>query len=136
MEKFDRLTAPPAPLSLANVDTDMIIPARFMKALSRSGLGRHLFQELRYAADGAERGDFILNRGPCRHARILIADRNFGCGSSRETAVGALAALGHRCIVAPSLDRKRDGYGKSGNARVELTGPRDTKNTHSRRTYQ
>ncbi|MBB5707277.1 3-isopropylmalate/(R)-2-methylmalate dehydratase small subunit [Sphingopyxis panaciterrulae] len=90
-------------MSLANVDTDMIIPARFMKALSRSGLGRHLFQELRYAADGAERGDFILNRGPCRHARILIADRNFGCGSSREHAVWALADFGIRCIVAPSF---------------------------------
>src|SRR3546814_2193241 len=81
----------------------MIIPALFMKALSRSGLGRHLVQELRYAADGAERGDFILNRGPCRHARILIADRNFGCGSSREHAVWALADFGIRCIVAPSF---------------------------------
>jgi len=103
MDKFDRLTAVPAPLPLSNVDTDMIIPARFMKALSRSGLGRHLFQELRYAADGTERDAFILNRGPCRQARILIADRNFGCGSSREHAVWALADFGIRCIVAPSF---------------------------------
>jgi len=103
MEKFDRLTATPAPLPLANVDTDMIIPARFMKALSRSGLGRHLFQELRYATDGTEHDGFILNREPCRQARILIADRNFGCGSSREHAVWALADFGIRCIVAPSF---------------------------------
>lgn len=103
MEKFIRLTAVAAPLALANVDTDMIIPARFMKALTRDGLGRHLFQELRYDADGSERGDFILNRGACRHARILIADRNFGCGSSREHAVWALADFGVRCIIAPSF---------------------------------
>lgn len=103
MEKFIRLTAVAAPLALANVDTDMIIPARFMKALTRDGLGRHLFQELRYDADGSERGDFILNRGACRHARILIADRNFGCGSSREHAVWALADFGVRCVIAPSF---------------------------------
>src|SRR3546814_1771750 len=95
MEKFDRLTAPPAPLSLANVDTDMIIPARFMKALSRSGLGRHLFQELRYAADGAERGDFILNRGPCRHARILIADRNFGRSEEHTSELQSLMRISY-----------------------------------------
>lgn len=103
MEKFTRLTAAAAPLPLANVDTDMIIPARFMKALSRSGLGRHAFQELRYASDGTERATFILNAVPCRNAQILIADRNFGCGSSREHAVWALADFGIRCIIAPSF---------------------------------
>ena len=103
MEKFDRLTAIPAPLPLANVDTDMIIPAQFMKALSRDGLGRQLFRELRYDADGKERDDFILNCEPCRRARILIAERNFGCGSSREHAVWALVDFGIRCIVAPSF---------------------------------
>jgi 3-isopropylmalate/(R)-2-methylmalate dehydratase small subunit len=103
VDKFTRLTAVAAPLPLANVDTDMIIPARFMKALSRSGLGRHLFQELRYASDGSERGAFILNAAACRKAKILIGDRNFGCGSSREHAVWALADFGIRCIIAPSF---------------------------------
>ena len=112
MEKFTRLTAVAAPLPLANVDTDMIIPARFMKALVRDGLGNHLFQEMRFAADGSERADFILNCGRCRHARILIADRNFGCGSSREHAVWALTDFGIRCIIAPSF-----GDIFSGNAR-------------------
>lgn len=103
MEKFTRLTAVAAPLPLANVDTDMIIPARFMKALTRDGLGGHLFQELRFAADGREQGDFILNHASCRQARILVADRNFGCGSSREHAVWALVDFGIRCVIAPSF---------------------------------
>ena len=103
MEKFTRLSAVAAPLPLTNVDTDMIIPARFMKALTRDGLGGHLFQEMRFAADGSEPGDFILTRGPCRHAQILVADRNFGCGSSREHAVWALIGFGIRCVIAPSF---------------------------------
>ena len=103
MEKFVRVTAVAAPLPLANVDTDMIIPARFMKALTRDGLGKHLFQELRYAGDGRERADFILNRPACRHAGILVADRNFACGSSREHAAWALTDFGIRCVVAPSF---------------------------------
>lgn len=103
MEKLIRLTGAAAPLPLANVDTDMIIPARFMKALTRDGLGRHLFRELRYTPDGGERSDFILNRDACRAARTLIADRNFGCGSSREHAVWALTDFGIRCVIAPSF---------------------------------
>lgn len=103
MEKFTRLTAAAAPLALANVDTDLIIPARFMKGLVRSGLGRHLFQELRYRPNGSDNPDFILNRGACRNARILVADRNFGCGSSREHAVWALADFGISCVIAPSF---------------------------------
>ena len=103
MLKFDRLTATAAPLPLANVDTDMVIPARYMTSLTRDGLGRHLFHELRYRDDGAERDSFILNRGPCRNAQILIADRNFGCGSSREHAVWALRDFGIRCVIAPSF---------------------------------
>lgn len=103
MKKFDRLTAVAAPLALANVDTDMIIPARFMKALTRVGLGRHLFQELRYTLDGTECSDFILNHIAGRRAQILIADRNFGCGSSREHAIWALTDFGIRCIIAPSF---------------------------------
>ena len=103
MEKFVRLTAVAAPLPLANVDTDMIVPARFMKALTRSGLGRHLFQELRYTPDGGERADFVLNHTAGRKAQILIADRNFGCGSSREHAVWALTDFGIRCVIAPGF---------------------------------
>lgn len=103
MEKFGRMKAVAAPLPLANVDTDMIIPAQYMKALTRSGLGKHLFRELRFAADGAERGDFILNQPLCRNAQILVAERNFGCGSSREHAVWALADFGIRCIIAPTF---------------------------------
>lgn len=103
MEKFTRLTSVAAPLPLANVDTDMIIPARYMKALTRSGLGQHAFRELRYDPGGVERNDFILNREGFRTAQILIADRNFGCGSSREHAVWALADFGIRCVIAPSF---------------------------------
>jgi 3-isopropylmalate/(R)-2-methylmalate dehydratase small subunit len=103
VQKFVRLNAVAAPLPLANVDTDMIIPAQYMKALTRTGLGKHLFRELRFADDGSERGDFILNTPACRNARILIADRNFGCGSSREHAVWALADFGIRCVIAPSF---------------------------------
>ncbi|MGR4892178.1 3-isopropylmalate dehydratase small subunit [Sphingopyxis sp. LARHCG72] len=103
MQKFVREKAVAAPLPLTNVDTDMIIPAQYMKALTRSGLGQHLFQALRFAGDGSERSDFILNQPACRAARILIADRNFGCGSSREHAVWALTDFGIRCIIAPSF---------------------------------
>lgn len=103
MQKFVRLNAIAAPLPLANVDTDMIIPAQYMKALTRTGLGKHLFRELRFAEDGSERSDFMLNRPACRRAQILITDRNFGCGSSREHAVWALADFGIRCVIAPSF---------------------------------
>lgn len=103
MRKFLRINAVAAPLPLANVDTDMIIPAQYMKALTRTGLGKHLFRELRFADDGSERGDFILNTPVCRNARILIADRNFGCGSSREHAVWALDDFGIRCVIAPTF---------------------------------
>ncbi len=103
MQKFIRTKAVAAPLPLANVDTDMIIPAEYMKALTRSGLGRHLFRELRFDGNGRERADFILNRPACRDTRILVADRNFGCGSSREHAVWALTDFGIRCVIAPSF---------------------------------
>ncbi len=112
MQNFIRVKAVAAPLPLANVDTDMIIPATYMKALTRTGLGQHLFRELRFADDGGERGDFILNQPACRQAQILVADRNFGCGSSREHAVWALADFGIRCVIAPSF-----GDIFSGNAR-------------------
>ena len=103
MQKFIRMKAAAAPLPLANVDTDMIIPAQYMKALTRTGLGKHLFRELRFAPDGSERCDFILNQPTCRGAEVVVADRNFGCGSSREHAVWALTDFGIRCVIAPSF---------------------------------
>ena len=103
MEKFTTLTAVAAPLPLANVDTDKIIPARFLKTIKRTGLGVHLFDTLRYDAEGTERPDFVLNRPPYRDAKILIAFENFGCGSSREHAPWALLDFGIRCVIAPDF---------------------------------
>jgi 3-isopropylmalate/(R)-2-methylmalate dehydratase small subunit len=103
MDKFTTLTAIAAPLPLANVDTDKIIPARFLKTIKRSGLGVHLFDTLRFDADGAERPDFVLNQPPYRTAQILIAHENFGCGSSREHAPWALLDFGIRCVIAPDF---------------------------------
>lgn len=103
MQKFTQVKAAAAPLAIANVDTDMIIPARFMKGLTRIGMGKHLFHEMRFASDGSERTEFILNHAACRDAQILVADRNFGCGSSREHAVWALNDFGIRCVIAPGF---------------------------------
>jgi 3-isopropylmalate/(R)-2-methylmalate dehydratase small subunit len=103
MEKFTTLTGIAAPLPMANVDTDKIIPARFLKTIKRSGLGVHLFDTLRYDPQGNERPDFVLNREPYRHAQILIAHENFGCGSSREHAPWALLDFGIRCVIAPDF---------------------------------
>ncbi len=103
MDKFTQLTGVAAPLPMMNVDTDMIIPKQFLKTIRRTGLGVSLFQEMRYAPDGSERPDFVLNREPYRRARILVAGANFGCGSSREHAPWALLDFGIRCIIAPSF---------------------------------
>ena len=103
MDAFTTLTGVAAPLPLANVDTDKIIPARFLKTIKRSGLGVHLFDTLRYDDHGAERPDFVLNQEPYRHAEILIAHENFGCGSSREHAPWALLDFGIRCVIAPDF---------------------------------
>ena len=103
MDAFTTLTAIAAPLPLANVDTDKIIPARFLKTIKRTGLGVHLFDTLRFDETGAERPDFVLNREPYRHANILIAHENFGCGSSREHAPWALLDFGIRCVIAPDF---------------------------------
>lgn len=103
MEKFDILEAVAAPLPMANVDTDKIIPARFLKTIRRSGLGTHLFEDLRYQDDGKENPDFILNKPQYRNAKILISGHNFGCGSSREHAPWALLDFGIKCIIAPSF---------------------------------
>ena len=103
MEKFDKLTGIAAPLDIINVDTDMIIPKQFLKTIQRSGLGKHLFDEMRYAPDGQEIADFVLNQAAYREAQILVAGDNFGCGSSREHAPWALLDFGIRCIIAPSF---------------------------------
>jgi 3-isopropylmalate/(R)-2-methylmalate dehydratase small subunit len=103
MDAFTKLTAIAAPLPMANVDTDKIIPARFLKTIKRTGLGVHLFDTLRYDAQGQERPEFVLNQEPYRKAQILIAHENFGCGSSREHAPWALLDFGIRCVIAPDF---------------------------------
>jgi 3-isopropylmalate/(R)-2-methylmalate dehydratase small subunit len=103
MDAFTTLTAIAAPMPMQNVDTDKIIPARFLKTIKRSGLGVHLFDPLRYNKDGSENPGFILNQAAYRKAQILIAHENFGCGSSREHAPWALLDFGIRCIIAPDF---------------------------------
>ena len=103
MDKFTTLTAITAPLNIDNVDTDKIIPARFLKTIKRTGLGKSAFADMRYNADGSEKPDFVLNQEPYRHSEILVAGDNFGCGSSREHAPWALKDFGIRCIIAPSF---------------------------------
>jgi 3-isopropylmalate/(R)-2-methylmalate dehydratase small subunit len=103
MQKFTQLTGIAAPLDLINVDTDMIIPKQFLKTIKRTGLGKHLFDEMRHKSTGEEVPDFVLNKEPYREAEILIAGDNFGCGSSREHAPWALLDFGIRCVIAPSF---------------------------------
>ena len=103
MQAFTKLTGVAAPLPMANVDTDKIIPARFLKTIKRTGLGVHLFDTLRYDASGDERPEFVLNQPAYRHSEILIAHENFGCGSSREHAPWALLDFGIRCVIAPDF---------------------------------
>ena len=103
MEKFTSLTGIAAPLPMINVDTDMIIPKQFLKTIKRTGLGKNLFDEMRYEADGTEKPDFVLNKPAYRKAQILVAGANFGCGSSREHAPWALLDFGIRCVIAPSF---------------------------------
>jgi len=103
MEKFEKLKAVAAPLGIPNVDTDAIIPKQFLKTIKRAGLGKALFSERRYNDNGEERPDFVLNQGPFRKAKILVAGENFGCGSSREHAPWALLDFGITCIIAPSF---------------------------------
>lgn len=103
MKKFTRLEGIAAPLPIANIDTDQILPWAYLKGVVRTGLGRGLFAPLRYDEHGRERPDFVLNRQPWRQAQILVARENFGCGSSREHAPWSLADFGVRCIIAPSF---------------------------------
>jgi len=102
MEKFTTLTGIAAPMPLVNIDTDMIIPKQFLKTIARTGLGKNLFDEMRYNLDGSEKPDFVLNQPAYRHAEIIVAGENFGCGSSREHAPWALLDFGIRAVIAPS----------------------------------
>ena len=103
MQKFDKLTGVAAPLNILNIDTDMIIPKQFLKTIKRSGLGKNLFDEMRFRQDGSEIDDFVLNLAPYRNAEILVAGDNFGCGSSREHAPWALLDFGVRCVISTSF---------------------------------
>jgi 3-isopropylmalate/(R)-2-methylmalate dehydratase small subunit len=103
MEKFATLTGPACPINQSNVNTDQILPARYLKWTRAMGLGKVLFQDLRFGATGDENPDFPLNKPAWREAKIVVAARNFGCGSSREAAVYALYDYGIRCVIAPSF---------------------------------
>ena len=103
MEKFTAIKSRTVVLPVENVDTDQIIPARFLKATSKAGLGSKLFADWRFAADGAPKGDFVLNQPAAQGAAVLIAGDNFGCGSSREHAPWALVDYGFRAVVSTSI---------------------------------
>ena len=102
MQKFNSLTSIPVYLPIVNIDTDMIIPKQFLKTIKRTGLGKNLFFEMRYDDDGNEIKDFILNQEPHNKSKILIAGKNFGCGSSREHAPWALLDFGITCVISSS----------------------------------
>jgi len=102
MQKFNSLTSIPAYLPIVNIDTDMIIPKQFLKTIKRTGLGKNLFFEMRYDDNGNEIKDFILNQEPHNQSKILIAGKNFGCGSSREHAPWALLDFGITCVISSS----------------------------------
>ncbi len=103
MEKFFKLKSIPSYLSLQNIDTDMIIPKQFLKTIKRTGLGKSLFYEMRYDEKGKIIEDFILNKEPYNKSKILLAGKNFGCGSSREHAPWALSDFGIKCIISSSF---------------------------------
>ena len=103
MEKFNILKSVPANLPMMNVDTDMIIPKQFLKTIKRSGLGKSLFFEMRYDEQGKKVNDFVLNTEPYDKSSILLAGKNFGCGSSREHAPWALLDFGIKCVISPSF---------------------------------
>ncbi|MCC2096897.1 MAG: 3-isopropylmalate dehydratase small subunit [Hyphomicrobiales bacterium] len=153
MDKFTTLTGVAAPLNIVNIDTDAIIPKQYLKTIARTGLGKGLFSEMRYNADGSENPDFILNKPAYRNAKILVAGDNFGCGSSREHAPWALLDFGITCVISTSfadifynncfqngvlpakvskedLDKLMDDAGRGANATLtvdlekqEITGP-------------
>jgi 3-isopropylmalate/(R)-2-methylmalate dehydratase small subunit len=103
MEKFNNLKSIPSYLSLQNIDTDMIIPKQFLKTIKRTGLGKSLFYEMRYDENGKKNNQFILNKEPYDKSKILLAGKNFGCGSSREHAPWALSDFGIKCVISASF---------------------------------
>tara|TARA_B100000900_G_scaffold392321_1_gene387697 strand:- start:339 stop:944 length:606 start_codon:yes stop_codon:yes gene_type:complete len=103
MEKFNTFKGIAAPFNILNVDTDKIIPKQFLTTIKRTGLGKHVFDEMRYKKDGSENADFVLNQKPYNKSNILIAGDNFGCGSSREHAPWALKDFGIKCIISTSF---------------------------------
>ena len=103
MEKFNNLRSIPSYLSLQNIDTDMIIPKQFLKTIKRTGLGKSLFYEMRYDENGKRNENFILNKEPYNKSKILLAGKNFGCGSSREHAPWALSDFGIKCVISASF---------------------------------
>lgn len=132
MKAFIREAGIAAPIEGRNIDTDQIVPARYLKTDRSQGYGRYLFHDLRFDADGAEQPHFILNRAPFRNARILVADANFGCGSSREAAAYALHDFGIRTVIAPSFgDIFYNNCLKNGIMPVRLAEPIVTALRHS-----
>ena len=103
MDKFDKHRGVAAPLNMINIDTDKLIPKQFLKTIKRTGLGKYLFNEIRFNADGSENEDFVLNKPAYRDASILVAGDNFGCGSSREHAPWALLDFGVKCVISTSF---------------------------------
>ena len=103
MEKFIKIKGIAAPLDILNIDTDMIIPKQFLKTIKRSGLGKNLFDEMRYTTNGEEIKSFVLNQDPWRNSKIIIAGDNFGCGSSREHAPWALLDFGIKCVISTNF---------------------------------
>ncbi len=103
MDKFTKLSGVAAPMPQVNIDTDMIIPKQHLKTIKRSGLGKHLFDEMRYNEDGSENENFVLNQAAYREAKIIVAGDNFGCGSSREHAPWAILDFGVRCVISTSF---------------------------------
>jgi len=103
MEKFTKLTGIAAPMNMINIDTDQIIPKLHLRTIKRTGLGKVVFEELRFNTDGSEKPEFILNQEPYRKAKIIVAGDNFGCGSSREHAPWALMDFGIRCVISTSF---------------------------------
>ena len=103
MDKFTKLRGVAAPLNMINIDTDKLIPKQFLKTIKRTGLGKHLFNEMRFNEDGSEKPDFVLNKAAYRGSNIIVAGDNFGCGSSREHAPWALLDFGIKCVISTSF---------------------------------
>ena len=103
MEKFNKLRGVAAPLNMINIDTDKLIPKQFLKTIKRTGLGKHLFNEMRFNEDGSEKPDFVLNKAAYRDSNIIVAGDNFGCGSSREHGPWALLDFGIKCVISTSF---------------------------------